>query len=134
MKKGYHYTSAANWESIKTEGLIPYLIRKSEVEEYFPGGVQGVWLWANELKGLSHAGTVIFHAAKKATPNVVMLEVAYRERDVLCFAGDSARFLHDGHLHELVYHTDEPGIILTKPVPPGDIRLIAQYDLVELLA
>lgn len=38
---GYHYTSAENYEKIKVDGLVPYWIRKRELEPWFTDGIHG---------------------------------------------------------------------------------------------
>lgn len=132
--KAYHYTSAENWESIKTFGFKPYLIKKEELDQYFPGGVMGVWLWTHKLEGLSHAGTVLYQASNRASVNIVQLEVEIAEKKLLTWNGRPVRVYHKGHLEKLVYHANEEGCIAVGPILPDQVKLVKTFNIEKLLA
>lgn len=130
---GYHYTSAANWERIRAEGLVPYWIRKRDLEPWFSGGIHGVWLWRNDLRGTDHLGSVLWQLMTKAATSVVKLRVEYGEDDLFLLHGFPVEILHDGRLGEWPYHDRVPAVVLGRPIPPARVALEAEYDLVSLL-
>lgn len=135
--RGYHYTPERTWLKIMSEGLVPQPVVKQEILEKLPGA-KGTWVWQTPLSPVSHAGTVLFQAATKASPRIALLEVTYTMADVALAADeDRSGFLsnkHRGALGAWVYHVDEPGYLLVRHVPIERIRLIAVYDIVEALA
>ena len=129
---GYHYTAEKNWFQICKEGLHPTPLKEAYTQL---GVLTGVWVWTHRLRGLSHAGSLIFQAADKATPRIVLLEVRYRPNEIVRTSdGEFPRSTHDGSVGNLVYHHDEPSVVLANAVPPERVRLIETYDLVEMLA
>lgn len=132
MKKtGYHYTSKENWEKIKKEGLIPQLIYKKEVDEYCPGA-KAVWIWEKKLKGDEHLGTLLFQLQKTKKTKIVVLMVKYNDYDRLSFEGTPIKIFHEGEIGEWRYHDDAPARLITKVIPPKDIKKIKEYDFIKL--
>ena len=129
---GYHYTTKSNWEKIKTYGIVPYLISKPELEEYFPGGVNAVWVWTNNLRGLAHSGSIIWQS-QKGEAVIVKLRIKYRKEDVLSYGEATIKLYHDGTIGDLKYHDEAESCLVTKIIPPKDIKLVGEYDLIELL-
>lgn len=134
--RGYHYTPECTWLKIMSEGLIPQPVVKQEILEKLPGA-KGTWVWQAPLSPVSHAGTVLFQAATKASPRIALLEVTYTAADIAIAKEGELGFLHNKHRGAIgawVYHVDEPGHLLLGHIPVGRIRLIAIYDIVEALA
>jgi hypothetical protein len=126
---GYHYTSAENYEKIRTEGLAPYWIKKKDLEAYFEGGIHGIWLWKNDLSGNDHLGSVLWQLMTKASTNIVKLRVEYEEADQYVKHGSPVEILHGGRLGVWHYHDRVPAVVIGKPIPPERIAVIAKYDL-----
>jgi hypothetical protein len=133
IKIGYHYTSLSNWEKILKKGyMIPYHIENDGILTAFPDGVNGIWLWENNPKGLSHAGNIFLQASRKAETQVVKLRVYYREENRLTYGEGKSRvkFTQTSSIGNLVC-PKENALIYTEPIPVGDIELMGVYDLVE---
>lgn len=138
MNKGYHYTSFDRWVKIEKKGLIPYAINKIELWPYLDGyPAKGVWVWKHRMKGESHVGSILWQVATKAATKIVLLEVNYNPEDILCGSdGVILTLYHKGSIENWHYHTkkeSESSVIVTKPIPPENIKLLKVYDLVELL-
>lgn len=134
MRTGYHYTSYSNWKEIRKHGFTPYFIQKPDLDQYFPDGVSGVWIWKNNPKGLSHCGTLIFQASYKAETHIVKLKIRYNPKDILRFERHPIEMHHKGIAQNLIYHTDEIAIIIPHHIPPKDIQLVKEFNLIKLLA
>ena len=131
---GYHYTSLKNWREIEAVGYLrPYRIQKPEFFKFFPNGVDGIWLWQNDLEGASHAGSILFQLGSKGDPSVVKLKVQYDKQQLLTCNGDSAELTHNGDIGAWKYHTKEWAVIITGGVSVGYIDLLKIYDVVKLL-
>lgn len=131
---GYHYTSAANYERIKTEGLAPYWIKKKDLELWFREGIHGIWLWKHDLSGAEHLGSVLWQLMTKASTDIVKLRVEYEAADQYNQYGCPVEIRHDGRLGAWSYHDRVPAVLLANPVPPERIALVAQYDLCARLS
>ena len=138
MPVGYHYTSMANWGSIRQQGLQPYSIYKPALEEYIGANtVQGIWIWLYKQSGLSHVGSILYQMGTRATTEVVLLRVVYSDDDILTPRDEPERqitLVHDGHIGNLMYHTGkevERAVIVVKPIPPKNIDLLAAYNLLD---
>jgi hypothetical protein len=132
---GWHYTTMTNWKKIQEDGgLTPYLIEKPELKQFFPlVPINGVWVWARPLTGLSHAGSVIFQA-QKGDCEVVKLMVEYPKDKILKVDGMYLKLMHVGTIGELKYHDGkEEAIICTEKIPLSQITLTETYDIVKLL-
>jgi len=138
---GYHYTSYDDWLQIKKDGLVPYLIYKPELQKYFPNqAIMGIWVWKQRFHGAPHAGSVLHQVAFKATPHVVLLSVDYSPNDILKYQWPETKewgevnLTHDGNIEQWIYHTGkEESVIVTKRISPSHIKLLKEYDIVELL-
>ncbi len=129
---GYHYTPEENWRRIREEGLHPVPLKEAYTRL---GVLTGVWVWVNRLRGLSHAGTLMFQAGDKATTRIALLEVWYYPDEIAQIPdGGFPRSTHEGKVGNLVYHRGERSVILANRVPCERIRLIETYDLVTMLA
>jgi hypothetical protein len=131
---GYHYTSAENYEKIKVKGLLPYWIKKRELESWFPSGIHGIWIWKHDLSGNDHVGSILWQLMTKSSTTIVKLRVEYDESQRFCFHGIPVEIDHDGRLGEWVYHDRIPAIVLVEPVPPERIALVGTYDLEKRLS
>ena len=130
----YHYTSAENYEKIKVEGLIPYWIKKADLEPFFPEGIYGIWLWRKNLSGQEHTGSVLWQLMTKASTNVVKLEVEGEEENLYQLYGTNITIQHDGRLGRWYYHDAVSAVVMPKPIPPSNIKLVGAYDLIERLS
>lgn len=132
--KGIHYTSKTNYDRILKEGLVPYEMIRPEFKPYFPKGrVMGVWIWAEPPGPLARAGNIIYQVASKGDPVVYELLVRYSEKDILRHEGRRVVTYHEGKLESFLYHAEEPALIVTKIIPPKDIKVVGEYDIVKLL-
>lgn len=134
MKIGYHYTSKKNWENIQKEGgMKKYLIKKDEMLQYFPQGVEGVWLWKENPTGASHAGNILYQVSRKGTPEIVKLEVQYDPKKLVRYMGKGVDIYHQGHVDNWEYHKGERGLIVQENIPLQSIRVIGHYNTVQRL-
>lgn len=136
MNLGWHYTSKKNWEVIQVTGLRPYYINKPELDIWYDHPVKGIWVWMSPLKGLSHVGSIFWQVSTKKTLEVVELEVQYKENDLLRhedFPGGKVVLHHKGNMGDYIYHDHEKSTILVNKIKPRRIKLIAEYDLLDLL-
>lgn len=126
---GYHYTSEANWQVIRREGLRPYVLRRDIVGD----GVPGIWLWQERQRDRSHAGCVLFQIISKKTLSVVELAVAYDPVMTQRLGWPETHVIHEGKLTnnagELVayYHTAAKAVIAWHAIAPEQIELLARY-------
>jgi hypothetical protein len=127
---GYHYTSLANWKTIREQGLRPYLLRRDIVADCVPG----VWLWVSKQHGTSHAGCILFQIKTKKTFDVVELEVDYEPAWCERVGWENCRVMHEGKVTddfgELIgyYHRKAEAVISWRPVMPERIKLVGQYS------
>jgi hypothetical protein len=146
MLVSYHITSHANWEKIRVEGMVPYPIDGPGVAEMMRrhlGHNWGIWAWADIPRGISLLGCVMDRVGHKHTGEVVLLrlECDPAERFVVPDPDPlvTYRFSHRGSFHHprnpeaWVYHEREQYRILTNPIPPGRIALLADWDLPRML-
>lgn len=134
LKKGYHYTSKANWEKIQKDGgMKKYLTKKEELDYYFPEGLDGVWLWRNNPEGASHAGNIMFQVGTKGSPEIVKLEVEYNPYDVANYKGSDIDLSHVGTLSNWKYHDGDSAVIVRNDIPIQQIRLIGEYNTIQRL-
>lgn len=131
---GYHYTSKENALKIQKEGFKPLLILKEELMEYFPKGVMGTWLWQNKLTPEEHLHTVLFQYCTRKSPDIVLFEVQFDGRDALYYGEQRVELSHVPILIDYRLDTSPKSVICTKPIPPEDVRLIKEFDLIKLLS
>lgn len=130
---GYHYTSYRNWQNIKKVGLKVYPINKPEIEEYFTEPVYGIWAWQKQPKGKSELGSLLFQTSTKQTTHLVLLEFDYSEYNILTYGGGRINVYHDGLLGNWLYHKDQKAYIVISDIPPENIRLVKEFDLMDLV-
>lgn len=131
-KFGYHYTSKSLWEIIKKDGLIPYTITSEDLRIIHPTPVRGIWLWAQEMTGKSHAGAIIYQMLTKQDPVIVKLKVSYQDSDLLQYNGKPLEMPHTGET-AAQFHDCDIGVIHLAPILVDRIEKIAEYDVIELL-
>jgi hypothetical protein len=130
---GYHYTSWENWLTIRETGLRPYHIEEEKLSGYFPGGVNGTWMWRRNLRGWSHLGTVLYQASSKASTRIVKLKCRFPVASVLSLDGMTVKVVHRGKIGNWLYHEAEPAFIVMTTIPPGLIEAVGDYDLLKRL-
>ena len=130
VKKYYHYTSLENWKRIKKEGLIPYAM------ERIAENLKGIFLWRRMLKGVSHAGAIIYQMGTKRIEKVVLLEIECNKKGFELSEnygdykqGDNIIVYHQGKIENLDYHRNEKGILYFKKIPTKNIKLIRIFEL-----
>lgn len=133
---GYHYTSLENWQKIQKEGLRPYIIHKPYLFQHIGSEkTEGVWVWIDQLEGLSHIGSILYQNATKNTLQVVYLKVVYDDDDCLSPTGKPTKLItlpHTGWIGKLDYHNgSEVAVIVTKTILPGQIKLLQTYNLLD---
>lgn len=138
---GYHFTSWRNWESIKKNGLKPYPINKTELLEYFDTMPIGIWVWEYPPVNESELGSVIFQLASKGQTKIVKLAIEYENDDLLYADIDGwpkkIHLYHDGELSfegpGWTYHKGQEAVIIIKPVPLQNIKLLKTYNLMDIV-
>jgi hypothetical protein len=130
----YHYTSSENYRKIQGEGLVPYWIKKADLESFFPDGIFGIWLWQSDLSGKEHVGSVLWQLMTKASTEVVKLKVEYDESELFKLYGVDITIKHDGRLGTWYYHDGAPAVVATKMIPPSSIEVVGTYDLIGRLS
>lgn len=131
---GYHYTAKRLYSRIKKEGLKLYPITHYELAEYFPSGVDGIWIWNRKLRGKAELGSVMWQVATKADYQVVKLEVKYEKKNALRYHGKLILLHHGGNIGNWQYHSyRETSHIIIIPIPPENIEMVKEYNLLDLL-
>lgn len=134
MKIGYHYTSKENWESIRKDmKMKKYHIDRDVLREYFPKGVEGVWLWEKDPKGESHAGNIMYQVGKKGSPEIVKLKIKYDPKDVISYKGSKMRFIHEGHVENWKYHYNDAAVMVKTDIPLQNIKVMGMYNTIQRL-
>jgi len=128
MEIAYHYTTYSRWLIIREEGLQPYLLNKPPM---LGGDARGIWLWPERLEGISHLGSVLWQVCMKAETRVVLLRCRY---DPTTLAGYPEHWdiRHSGSLDNLEFHNKVPCLAVIRPIPPEDIELVEDYNLMEM--
>lgn len=130
---GWHYTAYNNWLSIQKEGFVPYPISKPEINEYFPEGVKGIWVWTERPMGESELGSILFQTATKQSTHIVLLEFEYDSESILKWQGRRVLLKHDGTMGGWLYHEKQEALIITHPIPVDKIRLVKDVNLMDLV-
>jgi hypothetical protein len=134
---GYHYTSYKNWLSIQETGLKIYPINHPALESYFEKQVFGIWTWATRPTGKSELGSIIFQTSVKQSTKIILLEFDYNEKDILRNPDNitgKVNLYHDGVIGSWYYHKDELAYIVTTNIAPENIRLVKEFNLMDLVA
>lgn len=127
---GYHYTSSENWLKIKDQGLIPYSIKKSELDTFFSEPIKGIWVWQELQFGVAHSGSVIFQMGTKGTDKVVLLSVNYLKKSLLSFNNKALVLNHSSKIENLWYHDNsQKAVIVVDTIHPKDIKLLETFEL-----
>ncbi len=143
MCTGYHYTTKKNYKKIKRKGLVPYQLEKGKIRTTH-GSYEGkvIWLWEQELQGISELGTILFHLATKRDTNIVKLRVEYNDKFILSpsdidkgISDEDTDLLisHNGLIGDWIYHLEEPAVLVTKYIPCERISLIQEFDLLNIV-
>ena len=143
---GYHILPWDTWLKVQEEGLIPQPINKKDVDYYLPEGTEIIWIWKDQLVGLSLMGTLVYQMGTKRKTTLAMIEVSFLRSDRFVpdnpwfkpERGDHLMLSHDGtfvpHGSETwAYHVNEPAFPLCNKIPPTQLRLIYQWNLVSLV-
>lgn len=129
--KGYHYTSLNNWQQIEQEGLLPSPFDYAQILATSPE-TEGSWLFRYQQDGPALFGQLIdLFARQEQSWDYVELEVDFSIKDCLkaLHEEDTLSLTHDGACGPWVYHEDEPIIIVSKPIPACQIKLLRTFDL-----
>jgi hypothetical protein len=154
--KGYHTTSIENWTGIQKNGLLPYQVDRQEhglalIRAGQPADLQGIWIWKERLGEASEWANVFWHVATKRTKAVVVLELLYEADDLLVRETGEPVQVHHSILHtpdstayeracrltpqfdfpRVRFYEDSEAVVLMRPVPTRNIRLLKVYDLAD---
>ena len=136
----YHYTPHKNLYRISSEGLVPYLINRTELAHYFKLPIMGIWLWKNNLEGLSEFGAILIQMAMNEVTRIAKLKVEIDFSKILKKLDNNVWIEHEGFLNgygskngKLVYHKNERAVIYTETIKPSDIELIKVFDIDSML-
>lgn len=100
---------------------------------------RAVWIWVERLSHVVHMGSLIYQLAKRNEDRLVHLRVWYQFKDRLPprpeLREDGYRLglLHNGKIDGYRYHVNTRSCLLVDTVPPQNIELVKEYNLVELL-
>lgn len=101
-----------------------------------------MWIWVNKLSPESHAGTIIFQASRHNWPEIAVLGVVVPVGDTygnnlghysLLSWKDTLKVTHRGAVGDWVYHAKEPAYVTTAPIPPGHIKVLGLYNILDCL-
>lgn len=131
----YHYTSLDNYQWIKRQGLVPYLIHRPHdvaFRKLWPDGIVGIWLWDHELKGDEHLGSLLWQLSTKRTSKIVRIKIAIDVEE--CFHENErlVRLLHSGIFGDFTYHKDCTALIHANRIAPSKFMEVRKYDLEHL--
>jgi len=118
---------------------------------------KGIFLWSELPDGVDLAGCVFDRFVKLASSRIVLLEVRYRKAEAIsedCTCrragqdpdpdcpNDHWRLRHVGSFYRdegergrqnhAYYHRARPFVVLTEPVQPGRIKLVATFDIAQM--
>jgi hypothetical protein len=141
---GFHYTTATAWQAIQKEGITPYPLARGALErkqflEMIGGDIEGVYLWVQPFTGATHTASVIHASLGHRVWNITLLRVSYAIRDIIPLPAvpthtGTFSSVDPGEGEPWIVHRDQPAVLLSRAVPPENIRLVGDYDLVALLA
>ena len=130
---GYHFTSKRNWNLIQEEGMLPYMINKPELDKYFPKGVRGIWFWREKPAGRNEMGSILYQMSTKQSHEIVQMQFELKDNRLLKHNDHVIHLFHDGNVGDYVYHNAEPAMIYKDHIPPEDIKLVKEYNLIDLI-
>lgn len=127
---GYFYTSEANYEKIKIDGLVPPEIDYEGVLEICSGTV-GNWLLKARQNGAQLLGILLDQFAANRSWESVELEIEFTEEDCLkrLDSGDSIELLKTVGFRGWIYHNDETYVLVSQTILPSRITLLSTFDL-----
>jgi hypothetical protein len=134
---GYHYTTYDNWRRIQQHGLRPYSL--TNLIAHRPEASKGIWLWKRKPLAKNHLGNIMRCVACHNDTRVVLLEVSFSSEDVMRYGRTlmpslfDADLNHDGSIDNFHYHHNFPAIVLKHTVPPEQVKLLGDYDMVTLV-
>jgi hypothetical protein len=146
FKTGYHFTDARNWVAIQRDGLVPYLTKNPSIRQEilaasgYSGPIEAVFVWYRKQTPMETLGSILFHTVGKFCTRVVELEVQYTARQLWLLPESRQMIaLHhdqpppsDPQAKLGLWHKGVPAVF-TLQIPPKQIRLVATYDLHDLL-
>lgn len=115
-------------------------IDKWELRKWFPEGVDGFWIWDKPLPRVDEMGALIWQLQSKTRSKLVKLEITYHHKQRLYWENPETdkqhlvSLTHSSTLGDYILHPSNPvARILTKPVPPAQIKLLKVYELLDLV-
>lgn len=133
---GYHLTSAENWENINKSGQLRMYTTWSHKELFdnkFPP--LGVWIWQERLEPYAEFTNVIWHVQTKQTKRVVVLELEYKEADLL-LNEDGKSVSIDHHISlcsGMEFYERVKATILNRPFYAAELKFVKEYNLSRYL-
>lgn len=131
----FHYTAAANWDRIETEGLVPYRI---DNHPELPGDLLAIWAWPERMTGGSLIGQLVHRCIDQQTWSAVCIGLEVDSQRVMTNHPDGEPLRHTGFFigskgRRWVYHEDLDCLLVTEPVPAERVWLDARFDIGEFV-
>lgn len=130
---GYHFTPYETWQKIQAEGLKLRLTWKEDIGRYFPQPIPGIWIYTRPLTPKETLFATLAIAGQQASLRIVKLEVKYTADQVLSYDGRNLLLQLKVSLDNLACYRRLPAKILTTRVDPSDIRLLEDFNLMDLV-
>jgi len=144
---GYHYTTWEAYQLIQETGLHLSPLPKRHEEkcaDVLPFIKDGcIWVYPELMRGLQQVGQVFYVAIRHDHHHLVCLEVDYPEWHSALYLvrreyEDDSDVLTTNLNHKLLgaglfNHTQKSFDLITQPVPPEQIQMVAEWNLLELI-
>lgn len=142
----YHYTTELGWKGIRARGLRPsaptnlamrQAIATVASEALVPVLPEATCCFERPQEGLGLLGTILYHVTGKAVQVVLELSVSISVPDDVWaprfIQPDDLRIRvpHFGTIGEVLYHDDEPMVILHKTIHASRVQLVRVFDIAK---
>lgn len=140
---GLHYTTWEAYQLIQETGLHLSPLPKhheetcAEALQFIEDGC--IWVYPELMQGLQQVGQVFYIAIRHDNSHVVCLEVDYPEWHSAThlverkYVGDDVNLNHNLVGAGLFNHSQKCFDLITQPVPPEQIQMVAEWNLLELI-
>ena len=143
---GYHYTTYEAYQKIKEDGLQLSLLAKRHRDwdwEILGLVSEGcTWVYPVYMVGRELIGQLFYAAVNHGSHHLVCLEVNYAEWESVSrrlirrynSSTDDVRLKHDLAGAGLFGHTQKRFDLVITSIPPGQIRLVGEWNLPDLIS
>lgn len=140
---GFHYTTWEAYQLIQETGLHLAPLPKRHEEkcsamlEFIEDGC--IWVYPELMQGLQQVGQVFFVAIRHDRHHIVCLEVDYPELHSARYlveqkhGDDDVHVTHDLFGAGLFNHSKKRFDLITEPVPPDQIQMVGEWNLLKLI-